>query len=59
VLRSIGSSTHRWQAKYGCLDVSEARRLKVLVDENRRLKHLVADLTLDNQPLKAVVSIKW
>jgi putative transposase len=38
---------------------SEARRLKLLEDENRRLKHLVADLTLDNQALKAVVGKKW
>ena len=41
------------------LEVSEARRLKQLEDENRRLKHLVADLTLDNQALKAVVAKKW
>lgn len=36
--------------------VNDVRRLKVLEDENKRLKHLVADLTLDNQALKAVVS---
>jgi len=46
---------YRWKAKYGGMTVSEARRLKVLEDDNRRLKHLVADLTLDNQALKAVV----
>ncbi len=46
---------YRWKAKYGGLDVSDARRLKALEDENRRLKTLVADLTLDNQMLKAVV----
>ena len=50
---------YRWKAKYGGLDVSEARRLKVLEDENRRLKTIVADLTLDNQMLKAVVQRKW
>ena len=50
---------YRWKAKYGGLDVSDARRLKALEDENRRLKTLVADLTLDNQMLKAVVSRKW
>jgi putative transposase len=49
----------RWKRKYGGLDVNEARRLKSLEDENRRLKQLVADLTLDNQALKAVVSKKW
>jgi putative transposase len=38
------------------MTVSDARKLRQLEDENRRLKHLVADLTLDNQALKAVVS---
>lgn len=46
---------YRWKAKYGGMEVSEAKRLKALEDENRRLKTLVADLTLDNQMLKAVV----
>jgi len=50
---------HRWKKKYGGMDVDEARRLKHLEDENRRLKRLVADLTLDNQMLKDVVSKKW
>jgi putative transposase len=49
----------RWKAKYGGLDVSDARRLKSLEDENRRLKTLVADLKLDNQMLKAVAQRKW
>jgi putative transposase len=39
--------------------VNEARRLKSLEEENRRLKQIVADLTLDNQALKAVASKKW
>lgn len=47
---------YNWKAKYGGMTVSDARKLKHLEDENRRLKHLVADLTLDNQALKAVVS---
>lgn len=47
---------YNWKAKYGGMTVSDARKLKQLEDENRRLKHLVADLTLDNQALKAVVS---
>ena len=38
------------------MGVSEVKRLKQLEDENRRLKHIVADLTLDNQALKAVVT---
>ena len=50
---------YRWKAKYGGLSVNEARRLKQLEDENRRLKGLVADLTLDNQALKAVLGKKW
>ena len=53
------ATLHRWKAKYGGMDVNEARRLKQLEDENRRLKHLVADLTLDNQALKAVLGKKW
>ncbi len=50
---------YRWKSKYGGMNVSDAQRLKQLEDENRRLKHLVADLTLDNQALKAVVGKKW
>ena len=45
-----------WKAKYGGMTVSDAKKLKQLEDENRRLKHLVADLTLDNQALKSVIS---
>ena len=47
---------YNWKAKYGGMTVSDAKKLKQLEDENRRLKHIVADLTLDNQALKAVVS---
>ena len=50
---------HRWRAKYGGLQVSDARRLKALEDENRRLKRLVADLSLDNAMLKDVAGRKW
>jgi putative transposase len=50
---------HRWKAKYGGLDVNEARRLKQLEDKNRRLKTAVADLTLDNRMLKDVLAKKW
>ncbi len=46
---------YNWKAKYGGMSVNEARRLKTLEDENRRLKHIVADLTLDKQALKAVL----
>ena len=50
---------HRWKAKYGGLDVSEARRLRELEEENRRLKSAVAELTLDKQVLKEALSRKW
>jgi putative transposase len=50
---------YKWKAKYGGLEVSEARRLRQLEDENRRLKQIVADLTLDNQALKTVLAKKF
>ena len=50
---------HRWRAKYGGLQVSDARRLKGLEDENRRLKKLVADQALDIAMLKDVAGRKW
>jgi putative transposase len=43
---------YNWRNKYGGMDISEAKRLKLIEDENRRLKRLVADLSLDNQVLK-------
>lgn len=49
----------RWKAKYGGLEVSEARRLRELEEENRRLKHAVAELTLDKQILKEALSRRW
>jgi len=50
---------YRWKAKYGGLEVSEARRLRQLEDENRRLKHLVAEQMLDIQALKGVLAKKF
>lgn len=47
---------YRWKSKYGGMDVSEAKRLKQLEEENRRLKEIVADLSLDNRILKDVIS---
>ena len=44
------------KSKYGGMDVSEAQRLRKLEEENRRLKHLVADLSLDKEVLKAVIT---
>jgi len=50
---------YRWRKKYGGMEVSEARRLKELEEENARLKRLVADQALDIQILKEVNSKKW
>ena len=50
---------YQWKAKYGGLDVSEARRLKMLVDENTKLKKLLAEAMLDNAMLKDLNSKKW
>ena len=49
----------RWRAKYRGLELAEAKRLKALEDENRRLKKLVADLSLDNALLRDVVGRRW
>ncbi len=50
---------YNWKAKFGGLDISEVRRLRQLEDENRKLKTIVADLTLDNSALKAIIEKKW
>jgi len=62
ICRRMGVTTHtfyRWKAKYGGMDVNEARRLRELEEENRRLKHIVADLTLENRAIKDVLGRKW
>lgn len=53
------ATLYNWKAKYGGMAVSEARRLKGLEDENRRLKKLVADQALDIQMLKEITTKKW
>jgi putative transposase len=56
----ISSATfYKWKAKYGGLEVSDARRLKALDEENRRLKKLLAEAMLDNAMLKDIAAKKW
>jgi len=62
VCRTHGISTatfYNWKAKYGGMDVSDARRLKALEDENAKLKKLLAEAMLDNAMLKDIASKKW
>jgi putative transposase len=62
LLRKYGISAgtfYRWKAKYGGMEISDAKRLKGLEDENRRLKRLVAEQALDIQLLKEISSKKW
>jgi putative transposase len=47
---------YRWKSKFGGMEVSDAKRLRQLEEENRKLKELVADLSLDNRILKDVIS---
>src|SRR3546814_12273433 len=53
-----GATFYKWKSKYGGLEVSEARRLKVLEDENARLKKLLAEAMLDNTMMKDIASTK-
>jgi putative transposase len=50
---------YHWRSKFGGLQLDEAKRLRQLEEENRRLKHIVADQALDIAALKAVVQKKW
>ena len=50
---------YNWKAKFGGMEVSEAKRLKALEDENARLKKLLAEAMLDNAALKDIASKKW
>jgi len=54
-----GATFYKWKAKYGGLEVSEARRLKAFEDENAKLKQLLAEAMLDVAMLKDVASKKW
>jgi putative transposase len=53
------ATLYNWKAKYGGLDVSEAKRLKALEDENAKLKRLLADAMLDAAALKDLLAKKW
>jgi putative transposase len=53
------ASFYAWKAKYGGMDVSDARKLKSLEDENGKLKRLLADAMLDNAALKDLLAKKW
>ncbi len=62
VAREVGVSEatlYAWKSRYGGLEVSEAKRLRQLEEENRQLKHALAEAMLDNRALKAVLSKKW
>jgi putative transposase len=54
-----GATFYKWKAKYGGMEVSEAKRLKALEDENAKLKRLLAEAMLDNAMLKDIASKKW
>jgi len=56
----VSSATfYKWKAKFGGMDVSEARRLKALEDENTKLKRMLVDAMLDNVALKDLLGKKW
>jgi len=62
VIRRLGiteTTFYRWKSKYGGLEASDLKRLKAIEDENRKLKTLVADLTLDKQALQHLLGKKW
>jgi putative transposase len=59
-MHGISSATfYKWKAKYGGLEVSDAKRLKSLEDENAKLKKLLAEAMLDNAMLKDIAAKKW
>ncbi|MGY3408378.1 putative transposase [Bradyrhizobium sp. GM5.1] len=53
------ASIYKWKARFGGMDVSEAKRLRSLEDENTKLKRLLADAMLDNAALKDLLGKKW
>ncbi len=62
ICRELGITEHtfyRWRSKYGGMEVQDARRLKELEDENRRLKKLVAEYALDKEALKTALEKRY
>ena len=53
------ASIYKWKARFGGMDVSEAKRLKALEDENAKLKRMLADAMLGNVALKDLLGKKW
>jgi putative transposase len=53
------ASIYKWKARFGGMEISDARKLKALEDENAKLKRLLAEAMLDNAMLKDVASKKW
>ena len=53
------ATLYNWKAKYGGMEVSDAKRLRALEDENRKLKKLLAEAMLDNAALKELLAKKW
>ena len=53
------ASIYKWKAEFGGMDVSEAKRLRALEDENAKLKRMLADAMLDNLALKDLLGKKW
>jgi len=59
-MHGISDATfYNWRSKYGGMEVSDAKRLKVLEDENKKLKQMLADSMLENKAIKDVLSKKW
>ena len=59
-MQGISDATfYNWRSKYGGMEVSDAKRLKHLEDENRKLKHMLADTMLENKAIKDVLSKKF
>ncbi len=62
ICRKLGvseQSFYKWKSKFGGMDISEAKRLRALEEENAKLKRLLADQLLDNAALKELLSKKW